>query len=83
MAVLQFIFFAAGLFLALLAFTHPRAIALYLDEIAGTLHALSPSRAPHRGPDPFTDRRVRAIALTFALLFTVVLCGIATQLARG
>jgi len=69
--------------MALLAFTHPRVIAAYLDQIAEALSALSPNPVRRGGPHPFTDRRVRAMALTFALLFTIVLCGLAMQLARG
>jgi hypothetical protein len=82
MAVLQLLLFAAGLFAALLALTHPRKTAPYLDRIAGTLGALSPNQN-WRSARPFSDGSVRAMALTFALLFTIVLCGLATQLARG
>lgn len=84
MTALQLIPFAAGLYVALFLFTHPRVIAPYLDGIAGTLSTIAPNRSRRcRAPRQFTDRSIRAMALTYALLFTVVLCGIATQLARG
>ena len=80
-AVVQFLLCAAGLLLALLAFAHPRRTALYLDQFAERLQAFSSITA--RGVSPMTDRYVRAMALTFALLFTIALCLVASQMAAG